>query len=95
MVKTITLQTDISPHRVLQISLPKDIPTGPAEVVVVIATRQPVQADQGGTAADMAASPLFGLWSERTDLGDSQSYARKLRAQAERRDSEPNHGGTS
>ena len=86
MVKTLTLQMDISPHRVLQISLPEDIPAGPAEVVVVIATRQPVQTDQGSTAADMAASSLFGLWDERTDLSDSQSYARKLRAQAERRD---------
>ncbi len=86
MVKTIILQTDISPQRVLQISLPEDVPAGPAEVVVVIATRQPIQADQGSTAADMAASPLFGLWGERTDLGDSQSYARKLRTQAERRD---------
>jgi hypothetical protein len=33
----------------------------------------------------MAASKLFGLWADRTDVGDSLDYARKLRAQAERR----------
>lgn len=77
MVKTLTLQTDIQSHRVLEIPLPEDIPTGPAEVVVVIATRQTVQTSQGGTAADMAASPLFGLWGERTDLGDRKVKAER------------------
>lgn len=85
VVKTLSLHTDIESDRLLQIPLPDDVPIGPAEVVVVIASSQPAQISQRATAADMAISSLFGLWANRTDLGDSLSYARKLRSQAERR----------
>lgn len=37
------------------------------------------------TGADLARSDLVGLWSSRTDLGDSQEFARGLRRQAELR----------
>ena len=39
----------------------------------------------GGTLGDLVASPLWGLWSDRTDLGDSPAFARQLRARAEQR----------
>jgi len=39
----------------------------------------------GGTLGDLSASPLCGLWSDRTDIGDSPAFARQLRAQAEQR----------
>ncbi len=38
-----------------------------------------------GSAADLARSPLAGLWKDRDDIGDSLEYARKLRREAERR----------
>lgn len=37
------------------------------------------------TARDLLQSPLVGIWADRTDLGDSREFARRLREQAEHR----------
>jgi hypothetical protein len=37
------------------------------------------------TARDLAQSPLVGIWADRTDLGDSREFARRLREKAEHR----------
>lgn len=37
------------------------------------------------TAADLLQSGLVGLWADRTDLGDSREFARRLREQAQTR----------
>jgi hypothetical protein len=37
------------------------------------------------TAADLLASGLVGLWSDRSDIGDSREFARRLREQAQSR----------
>lgn len=37
-----------------------------------------------GTAAALAASPLVGIWKDR-ELGDSRTFARSLREQAQSR----------
>lgn len=37
------------------------------------------------TAADLANSDLVGLWADRTDIIDGQTFARQLRQQAEQR----------
>ena len=37
------------------------------------------------TGKDLADSDLIGLWADRTDIGDSREYARKLREQASHR----------
>jgi hypothetical protein len=37
------------------------------------------------TARDLLRSELVGLWADRDDIGDSLSFARTLRQQAERR----------
>jgi hypothetical protein len=37
------------------------------------------------TAADLLASDLVGLWSDRTDIGDSREFARRLRDLAQTR----------
>jgi hypothetical protein len=37
------------------------------------------------TAADLLASGLVGLWSDRSDIGDSREFARRLREQAQTR----------
>jgi len=52
MVKTITLQVDVSGDRVLHIPLPPDVPDGPMEVVLVIAPSPP----------SPPASSLAGRW---------------------------------
>ncbi|MGN6367765.1 MAG: hypothetical protein ACTHN5_05850 [Phycisphaerae bacterium] len=38
-----------------------------------------------GTFADLLNSGLVGIWKDRTDIGDSLEFARKLRKQAETR----------
>lgn len=37
------------------------------------------------TARDLLQSGLVGIWKDRKDIGDSQSFARKLRERAQRR----------
>ena len=39
MVRTIRLHTDIPNNRELRITFPADVPTGPADVVVVVSTK--------------------------------------------------------
>jgi hypothetical protein len=73
----------IGSDRQVHISVPEDVPPGPADVVVVIVP-ETVPA-KGMTAGDLLRSPLFGIWKERSDLGDSIEYARELRAKAEQR----------
>lgn len=43
------------------------------------------QVNKPMTGKDLLKSDLIGMWSERTDINDSVTYARKLRAQAQTR----------
>lgn len=85
MSNTIIIRTDIGPDRRLHIRVPEDVPVGPAEIILTITPERNRRAEPRGTAADLARSPLFGIWSDRDDIEDSLVYARQLRAQAERR----------
>jgi hypothetical protein len=40
------------------------------------------------TGADLLNSDLVGLWADRTDIGDSREFARRLREKAQTRDHE-------
>lgn len=44
------------------------------------------EAAPGLTAGQLLASDLLGMWQDRTDIGDSVTYARQLREQAQRRE---------
>jgi hypothetical protein len=60
------------------------------DVARYLGTLQADQGDKSGnymirTAADLAKSELVGIWADRTDLGDSQAFARRLRQEAEQR----------
>lgn len=44
------------------------------------------QLDRSLTAAALLNSELVGLWADREDIGDSASFARHLRNQAQQRD---------
>lgn len=85
MTRTIVVRTDILPDRRLRIQVPKDVPVGPAEIVLTITPERKSLLGPRGTAAELARSPLFGIWADREDIEDSRAYARQLRAQAERR----------
>ena len=83
MSTTITLTANVPPNHQLTITLPDEIPTGPAEIVVVIASQQPAPV---GSLAELAESEFFGLWRDRDDVADSADYARALREKAWSRD---------
>jgi len=82
-MRTITSKIVIPADRQLHISVPEDVPPGPAEIVLVIVSE--ATAGKGRTAGELLQSPLFGIWKDRTDVGDSVEYARALRARAEQR----------
>ena len=85
-MKTIACKVVIPTDRQLHISVPEDVTLGPAEVVVVIVPE--AMPEKRGTAGDLLRSPLLGIWKDRTDIGNSVEYARKLRAKAEQRSHE-------
>jgi hypothetical protein len=87
MIETVSTQAIVAPDHTLLLTLPSSIPVGPVKVVVVIAPVTP-NPEANGTAAELASSPLFGLWRDRQDLPDSITYARQLRAQVERRNND-------
>jgi len=80
MVRTINLTTEIPLNRQVWITLPPDVPTGPAELVVVAP-----RAGRVWTLGDLARSEFFGMWRDRADIGDSAEYTRQLCAEAWRR----------
>ena len=82
-MRTITSKVVIPTDRQLHISIPEDIPPGPAEIVLVIVPE--ATSRRGLTAGELLRSPLFGIWKDRTDIRDSVEYARTLRAKAEQR----------
>jgi hypothetical protein len=78
MVRTINLTTDVPADHQVRITLPNDVPIGPAEMVIVVASRVATEF----TLGDLARSPFFGMWQNRTDISDSVEFARHLRAEA-------------
>jgi predicted nucleic acid-binding protein len=65
MVKTVTLNTEIPANRELRITLPADIPTGWAAVVVTVSSPSPSAAP---TFGDLLESEFFGMWRDRADI---------------------------
>lgn len=56
-----------------------------AEVIVLVENGEKNKKVKTMTAADLLQSDLFGIWSNRQDIGDSLDFARSLRRQAEQR----------
>ena len=79
MIRTINLTTDVPADREVRIVLPDDVPTGPAEFVIVVASHAAIPAK---TLGDLAQSEFFGMWRDRNDIRDSVLYARHLRERA-------------
>jgi len=82
MVKTVNLSTQIPPSRELHVTLPGDVPTGPAEIVLVVST---AARPNGSTLGELAGSEFFGMWRDRPDITDSIEYARTLRSEGWKR----------
>jgi hypothetical protein len=80
MVKTLSLNTEIPPDRELRIKLPSDVPTGPAEIVLVLSSSA---CSSDSTLGALANSQFFGLWKDREDITDS--FAQTLRSEGWKR----------
>lgn len=79
MLKTISLTADVPFDRQVQITLPDDVPPGPAEIVLVVVPHAQTRAP---TLGDLLHSEFFGMWRDRDDIQDSIDFARKLRVAA-------------
>ena len=75
MIRTINLKTHIPTNRELRITLPPDVPVGPAEIILVVTS--PDRASRS-TLGDFGLSEFFGMWRDRTDITDSVQFARDL-----------------
>jgi hypothetical protein len=81
-MNTVTLSADIPPSRELLITLPPEVPAGPAEIVVVVSPSRPSDLS---TLGELVNSEFFGIWKDRSDIVDSSDFARGLRAEAWKR----------
>ena len=69
-------------------SLHLDLPAGSAEAdrdVQITVETLPGGGKRTLLASDLLQSGLVGIWAGRTDIGDSQEFARRLREQAQNR----------
>ena len=82
MIRTVHLTTEIPASREIHITLPADIPLGPAEIVVVVSSSAPVLPS---TLGNLLNSELLGMWRDRTDIADSLKFAEELRSQGWKR----------
>jgi hypothetical protein len=82
MVKTVNLNAEIPPSRELHLTLPDDVPIGPAEIVLVVSSRM---AAGTSTLGELAKSEFCGMWEDRVDIGDSAEFARRLRSDSWKR----------
>jgi hypothetical protein len=80
MIKTISVNADIPASRELHITLPEDVPIGPAEIVLLVSS--PKADSHARTLGDLANSEFFGMWRDRSDILDGPQFARELRSRA-------------
>jgi hypothetical protein len=82
MVRTMNLNADIKPDRELRITLPADVPVGPAKIVLVVSSPG---RSSGRTLGNFENSEFFGMWRDRSDITDSVQVARELRSEGWKR----------
>lgn len=52
------------------------------EIELIVLRGGAAQAPRPLTVGDLLDSDVVGMWADRTDIGDSAAFARKLRAEA-------------
>jgi hypothetical protein len=82
MVKTVAFNAEIPTNRELRITLPADVPTGSASIVIMVS---PAGQPAASTFDDLLNSEFLGMWRDRTDIGDSLEFSRKLRSEGWKR----------
>lgn len=79
---TITGEYQVTADRTVTLRLPQGIEPGLHQFVIVV---EPGARPKRLRAGDLMTEGIAGFWSERTDLGDSLTFAENLRRQVERR----------
>ena len=82
MVKTVSWSADIPANRELHLRLPADIPSGPADLQLVVSTEA---SPSSKTLGDLLDSEYTGMWADRRDIADSTVFASQLRDQGWKR----------
>ncbi len=82
MVKTVAFNTEIPANRELRITLPADVPAGPAAIVVTVSSPA---SSTTSTFGDLLKSEFLGMWCDRADIEDSLEFAQKLRSEGWKR----------
>jgi hypothetical protein len=85
MVVKATVRSDGSLH----LDLPVRAEEAGKEVQVTVEPVPPAGRQRGMSASDLLQSGLVGMWADRTDIGDSREFARRLREQAQTRRRDP------
>jgi hypothetical protein len=83
MTRTINVTADIPANRELRITLPPEVPLGPAEIVLMVSSAS--TSAPSSTLGELANSEFFGMWRDREDIGDGTEFARELRSRAWKR----------
>ncbi len=86
-MERIIVKSKIGSDGILHLRLPVGASEADRDVQVTV---EPVAEGDAGawptmTAADLLQSGLVGMWADRTDIGDSREFARRLREQAQAR----------
>jgi hypothetical protein len=82
MVRTFSLNANIPENREVKICLPTDVPTGPAEIVLVVSSSE---SSTASTLDEFGDSEFFGMWRDRSDIKNSFEFARDLRSEGWKR----------
>ncbi len=73
----------------LHLDLPVGMEEAGREVQVTVEPAPPAGKQRTMSASDLLHSGLVGMWADRTDIGDSREFARRLREQAQTRRRDP------
>ncbi|HTU91635.1 MAG TPA: hypothetical protein VMF69_16245 [Gemmataceae bacterium] len=86
-MKRMVVTARVSSDGVLHLHLPVGQTEADKEVQVTVETAvlSPQGNQQTLSACDLLHSGLVGMWAERSDIGDSREFARRLREQAQSR----------
>jgi hypothetical protein len=80
-----TVKAVVGEDHLAQIRFPDNMPAGECQLFVVAVSGE---SRRKTTVGDLLQSEIFGMWSDRTDIGDSAEYARTLRERAWKRPEE-------
>jgi len=77
------LKGQITRDRQLRVKLPKDVPPGAVEVIVLYEV-SPKLSKETRRAGRKTAHPAFGIWADRSDISDTEEFAAHLREQMQK-----------